>query len=153
MALRFRELAERIVLIDAKSSRKSEPEKRAIRAKLKSKIEFEERVNAVSGFMEYWNKWRNIYYGLGPLELKCKAQLTMVENIIEWCENKNINHDIICAVTHRAHLKKSFRPSFNSVITYGEEWLDKFEIEIENKIARELDEEESENRKRYNESY
>lgn len=153
MALRFRELAERIVLIDAKSSRKSEPEKKAIRAKLKSQIEFEERLGAVAEFMTSWNKWRSIYYNLGPLEIKCKAQLTMVENIIEWCARKNVNHDTLCAVTHRAHLKKSFRPSFNSVIVYGEEWLDKFEIEIENKIAQERDDEERENRKRYNESY
>lgn len=153
MAQRYRELAERIVFLDLKSETKTDKEKTVFKKKLKAQVEKEERIKNIEFFMNNWNKWRLYFYDLGEIQPKTKSQVTQIENIINWAEENRIDIDMLCAVVHRAHIKKSFRPSFSTVIAYGQEWLEKFQEEIESKVLEELAESERENRARYNESY
>ena len=126
MARRFTDFAERIVLGSLLKEQKSENKKLAVQKRLTEAYETEERMKSIREFMNRWNHWREFYFSLGPIAPKTKSQLTMIENSIAFSNEKGMDLNMVIACIHKAYKGRKFRPSFNAVELYGEEFYEKF---------------------------
>jgi hypothetical protein len=84
-------------------------------------IEDEARRKSIVGFMEEWNKWRDFYFDLPPMEPKTKGQLTAIENAIQFADQHQFRISLLIACVMRAYKGSSFRPNFHAIVRRGEE--------------------------------
>lgn len=136
MARRFRNLAQKIVLDD--SIRSYDPVKKARgQRKLEKLLEFEERRKSMKQFMRLWNRWREFYFKLPPLEIKTAGQLTIIENAIDHFKEKSLDLNLVIACLHKSYERSvKFRPSFNDLISKGEDRYRQHLDDVESDIER-----------------
>ena len=103
-------------------------------------------MRTVKDFMVQWNYWREFYLDLGPIQPKTKAQLTVIEDAIEFANKNDLKLPILIGAVHKAYLKRNFRPSYNVIVAYGLKWYEQFYEDILSDLDRAEYEEKSSDR-------
>lgn len=93
-------------------------------------------MRTVKDFMVQWNYWREFYFDLGPIQPKTKAQLTVIEDAIEFANKNDLKLPILIGAVHKAYLKRNFRPSYNVIVAYGLEYYDRYYDDIISDLDR-----------------
>ncbi len=126
LSLFFGKLAEQIVLKNVLENKTKSNNKEKALKKLRAKIETDERLKTIKGFMESWNYWRDFYFQLGPIEPKNSQSVSMIENAIQFCMENEYDLHMMIGCIHRASLKRLNRPPFSNIQAYGAEYYEKF---------------------------
>lgn len=121
VARRFDALAQKIVLRDNLKKRVDPKRSKKAHEKIKKMVETDERMKFTKNFLKTWNHWREFYFQLPAIEVKTSGQVTLIENAIDFAKEKEMDLNILIACVHRAYQKRKFKPSFQEIITRGEE--------------------------------
>jgi len=121
VARRFDALAQKIVLRDNLKKRVDPKRSKKANEKIKKMVETDERMKFTKNFLNTWNHWREFYFQLPAIEVKTSGQVTLIENAIDFAKEKEMDLNILIACVHRAYQKRKFKPSFQEIITRGEE--------------------------------
>lgn len=122
----FSSLASKIVLEDALQNKTKSVNKEKRIKDLNRKIQTEERLKTIKGFLSSWNFWRDFYFQLGPIEAKNSQSISMIENAIQFCIDNEYDLHMMIGCVHRASLKRLHKPPFSNVQAYGAEYYEKF---------------------------
>lgn len=124
MARRFAALAKQIVLRDAITKPKDNQKRKKAHEKIRKLVEFDERKKHVSDFLVMWNRWRDFYFQLPPVDVKTPGQVTTIENAIDFAKENNMDLNLLIACVHRAYSKRlKLKPGFSEIISRGiEHW-------------------------------
>ena len=126
-----------IVMRDLLTTPKDPKAVKKAKKKIIDMVETEERKKSVSSFLREWNWWRDFYHKLPPVEIKTKSQLTMIENIIEFCNSNDYKINMMIACVQRAYVKYKFKPGFDVILKRGEELYDYHYDLVEADVDRE----------------
>lgn len=134
---KFSRIAARIVEKDLLNRPLTKGRAKKLKEKIEKEIETEERMKSVKGFMSLWNHWRDFYYNLPPMRVKTRGQLTSIENAIEFCNDEEFELSLMIACLHKAYMKRTMRPSYSNIVSYGADLYDRFYDSVMADIDRE----------------
>ena len=103
-------------------------------AKVKELWERELRLPYLKSFIESYNHWRTYY---DPREYrmewtpKNRAQISLVENIVEVCKKEDIDLDIFIASSFKAFAKSKIPLPLNFLSSHGLEFFDRYSDEVQ----------------------
>lgn len=137
LSIFFRESVLDIISKDILTAAPDPKRKKKAQKKIEESIETDERKKSVASFLEEWNEWRDFYLKAGPITLKTKGQLTLIEDAIEFCNVNKYKINMMVACVHRAYVGYKHNPNFDAVIRRGEELYEKNYDLVEADIDRE----------------
>lgn len=121
----FARMAESIVVRNILAAPKDPKELARTKARMKRQAEFDERLKMSKNFLELWDKWRDFYFSLPPYTPKLASQLTAIESAIKFCEEFEMDLNMMIGCLHRSFLKRSFKPGFSHL--YDEKALEVYD--------------------------
>lgn len=130
LAQQFYKLAQKIVYKKKLSKPIDKAKADSLKPKIASVVIFEEDVRKLEPFMAIWNKWRSFYFELPPNHIKNKQQVTVIRNILNFVKEHDLNIHILIAAIHRKYVGSRFRPTYQSVLTYGLETYDQYHDDV-----------------------
>lgn len=125
LSLYFRTTALEIISKDILMAAPDPKKKKKAQKKIEDMIETDARKRSVASFLLEWNEWREFYLKAGPIVLKTKGQLTLIEDAIEFCNVNKFKTNMMIACVHRAYVGYKHNPNFDAVVRRGEELYEK----------------------------
>ena len=108
----FARMAESIVVKNLLAAPKDPREVARAKAKMAKQAEFDERLKMAKSFISIWNKWREFYFDLSPYTPKQTSQLTAIESAIKFCNENEMDINMMIGCLHCAFKKRRIKPSF-----------------------------------------
>lgn len=122
--LRNRLITEKVI---TKSLLKSKPKSKVAGKKIAKAWELEKRMDSISPFLSAFNHWRRYYVEIfDEWTPKTSGQVTCIENIIEFCKEKDVDLSLYIGCQFKALEWKKATPSVQTIQSNGREKYNQF---------------------------